>query len=260
MRCLSPFSSAQLRGRQYTRGGDPLVKADSGWILHIATHEGGVVNYRPVPSLYPLEPNRSPIMAEPLTRRHFLRDGTLAAGAAAVAPCAGEHDCRGEPRQGRYEQNRQLQCRDGIPPLRQDGDDDLRGVYGRALEADDTMVPNISKGNAWGMVDLDNPEFQKNRAAVVSRCIDRGMNYIDACTGGEVGWPTPTHFEAGARNAPGLFLGGRRGPQPGVPHLRQTQADDGAGLEAGGIGIRRSVAGHVPGAEQPARPAPRSRN
>ena len=32
----------------------------------------------------------------------------------------------------------------------------------------------------------DNPEFQKNRFDVVSRCIERGMNYIDACTGTEV--------------------------------------------------------------------------
>jgi aryl-alcohol dehydrogenase-like predicted oxidoreductase len=50
----------------------------------------------------------------------------------------------------------------------------------------DTVVGGMTKGDAWGNVALANPEFQKNRAEVVSRCIERGMNYIDACTGGEV--------------------------------------------------------------------------
>jgi aryl-alcohol dehydrogenase-like predicted oxidoreductase len=57
------------------------------------------------------------------------------------------------------------------------------GGHWKRLE---TMVPSVTRGNAWGNVDLDNPRFQQNRAEVVSRCIDRGINYIDACTGGEV--------------------------------------------------------------------------
>ncbi len=36
------------------------------------------------------------------------------------------------------------------------------------------------------MENLDNPEFQQNRHAVVSRCIERGINYVDACTVEEV--------------------------------------------------------------------------
>ena len=50
----------------------------------------------------------------------------------------------------------------------------------------DTVVDGIDKGNAWGMINLGIPGFQKNRAEVLSRAIERGMNYIDACTGGEV--------------------------------------------------------------------------
>jgi aryl-alcohol dehydrogenase-like predicted oxidoreductase len=50
----------------------------------------------------------------------------------------------------------------------------------------DTVVPSLANASAWGMVDPHNAEFLKNRTEVVSRCIDRGMNYIDACTGGEV--------------------------------------------------------------------------
>jgi len=43
-----------------------------------------------------------------------------------------------------------------------------------------------ASGGGWLDIGLDSPDFQKNRAEVVSRCIERGINYIDACTGGEV--------------------------------------------------------------------------
>ncbi len=42
----------------------------------------------------------------------------------------------------------------------------------------DTVVP--------GGVGIDHPDFQKNRYDVVSRAMERGINYIDACTGTEV--------------------------------------------------------------------------
>lgn len=50
----------------------------------------------------------------------------------------------------------------------------------------DKMVPGIYKGRGWLSADLNDPRFQKNRYEVVSRCIDVGINYIDACTGQEV--------------------------------------------------------------------------
>jgi aryl-alcohol dehydrogenase-like predicted oxidoreductase len=50
----------------------------------------------------------------------------------------------------------------------------------------DAVVRRMSKDNNWSTIDLENPDFQKNRADVVSRCIERGINYIDACTSGEV--------------------------------------------------------------------------
>jgi aryl-alcohol dehydrogenase-like predicted oxidoreductase len=36
------------------------------------------------------------------------------------------------------------------------------------------------------MENLKNPEFQKNRHEIVSRCLELGINYVDACTGEEV--------------------------------------------------------------------------
>ena len=42
------------------------------------------------------------------------------------------------------------------------------------------------EGKGWMSAALGNPEFNKNRADVVSRCIERGMNYVDACVQWEI--------------------------------------------------------------------------
>ncbi|MCX5653441.1 MAG: aldo/keto reductase, partial [Planctomycetota bacterium] len=41
-------------------------------------------------------------------------------------------------------------------------------------------------GVGWLSADLNDPHFQKNRYDVVTRCIEAGINYIDACNGAEV--------------------------------------------------------------------------
>lgn len=38
----------------------------------------------------------------------------------------------------------------------------------------------------WMTMNIDLPEFQQNRYEVVSRCIERGFNYVDACCGEEI--------------------------------------------------------------------------
>lgn len=48
------------------------------------------------------------------------------------------------------------------------------------------VVPGIFNGRSWLSANLDDPGFQKNRYDVVTRCIQRGINYIDACTSQEV--------------------------------------------------------------------------
>lgn len=49
-----------------------------------------------------------------------------------------------------------------------------------------TIVPGLFEGKGWLSASTDNSDFIKNRTDVVSRCIERGINYIDACTGPEV--------------------------------------------------------------------------
>lgn len=48
------------------------------------------------------------------------------------------------------------------------------------------MVPGLFKGQSWLSADVNNEGFCKNRRDVVTRCIERGINYIDACTHSEI--------------------------------------------------------------------------
>lgn len=50
----------------------------------------------------------------------------------------------------------------------------------------DTIVPGVSYRGRISAANLDDPDFAKNRRDVVSRCIARGINYVDACTGPEI--------------------------------------------------------------------------
>ncbi len=50
----------------------------------------------------------------------------------------------------------------------------------------DKVLPKAGKGEGWLGASEGSAEFDKNRYDVVSRCIDRGINYIDACWANEV--------------------------------------------------------------------------
>jgi len=50
----------------------------------------------------------------------------------------------------------------------------------------DKMVDGVFARKGWLSAKLDMEEFQKNRYEVLSRCIERGINYVDACTWQEV--------------------------------------------------------------------------
>jgi aryl-alcohol dehydrogenase-like predicted oxidoreductase len=48
------------------------------------------------------------------------------------------------------------------------------------------VVPGLFDGRSWLSADLTSRAFEENRYDIVSQCIDRGINYIDACTKQEV--------------------------------------------------------------------------
>jgi len=56
----------------------------------------------------------------------------------------------------------------------------------RRLGKTNLMVSAVCLGGHWKRVDVMKQDFDKNRHEVVSRLIDVGINYIDACCQGEV--------------------------------------------------------------------------
>ncbi len=103
-----------------------------------------------------------------LTRRQFVRDGAMAAagiaaGLAAAKSGIGQEKERYRTRILNYNENMEY----------------------RRLGKTGLMVSAVSLGGHWKRLP-GNVDLVKNRTEVVSKCIDCGINYVDACTGGEV--------------------------------------------------------------------------
>ena len=129
------------------------------------------------------------------------------------------------------------------------------------------MISAVCLGGHWKRIDMVVPRcygrglarrqpgrtrVPKNRREVVSRCIDRGINYIDACMDQE--------FMAYAKALKGrrdkMYLGFSWSENevryPECRTVEKLQAELRPRPEGSGPGLRRSVADHLPGAEQPA--------
>ena len=116
--------------------------------------------------------NPNPIPApEARTRREFLRDTALAtAGLTLSVNALGAADSTKKP-------------------LNHNTDMEYRRLGRTGL-----MISAVCLGGHWKRIDtvvstaggIDGPDFRKNRYDVVSRCMERGINYIDACTGSEI--------------------------------------------------------------------------
>jgi aryl-alcohol dehydrogenase-like predicted oxidoreductase len=124
-------------------------------------------------------------MAEKLTRREFVRDGAVAAASIAAALGPAGTILAGNPA---GEDTSQI--------LNYSPDMEYRRCGKTGL-----MVSAVSLGGHWKRIDriiggevvpgwmtmkIGRPEFQENRHEVVTRCIERGINYVDACCREEI--------------------------------------------------------------------------
>jgi predicted aldo/keto reductase-like oxidoreductase len=115
-----------------------------------------------------------------MTRREFMRDGTLAAAGLAVGlgavagqtARANETSCKTAAVGGLVKTTRSYNS----------------NMEYRRLGKTSLWISAISLGGHWKKVpySFGTEGFKKNRRDVVGACIEHGINYIDACAGGEL--------------------------------------------------------------------------
>jgi aryl-alcohol dehydrogenase-like predicted oxidoreductase len=118
--------------------------------------------------------------ADGLTRRDLMRSGAVAAAGLAVGGM--QNACAGADVAETRSYNPQMKYR----PLGKTGLWISEVCLGGHWKRVNKMVPGLFKGAGWLSADLDDADFKKNRRDVVTRCIENGINYIDACTVQEV--------------------------------------------------------------------------
>jgi len=119
------------------------------------------------------------------TRRDFIRTGAVAAAGVVAFPAI-RTVYAGNPTNAKTSDilnyNQQMEYRRAGKTNMMISAVCLGGHWKRL----NTIVPGLFRGHSWLSADLNNKQFEQNRHDVVTRCIERGVNYIDACTKQEV--------------------------------------------------------------------------
>jgi len=121
-------------------------------------------------------------MAESITRRDFVKAGALGAAGAALGWTPTYTVYAGNPAKedtaGILNYNEQMEYRRGGKTNVMFSAVCLGGHWKRL----NAVLPDAFKvQGAWDTVSFENTGFHKNRYDVVTRCMERGINYIDAC-------------------------------------------------------------------------------
>jgi len=122
--------------------------------------------------------------ADGLSRRDLMRTG--AAAAAGLATGIGATGCKTTEVSKATEKTRSYNPDMKYRPLGKTGLSISSVCLGGHWKRVDKMVPGVFGGKSWLSADLQNDGFRENRREVVTRCIERGINYIDACTMQEI--------------------------------------------------------------------------
>ncbi|MEF8787663.1 MAG: aldo/keto reductase [Planctomycetota bacterium] len=119
-----------------------------------------------------------------LTRRRFMRNGALAAAGMAAGLSGAE--ALTDKQKRAIENTRSYNPDMEYRPLGDSGLWISAVCLGGHWKRINEVVPKVYNAGHWLSADLDDSEFLKNRHDIVSRCIARGINYVDACTYEEI--------------------------------------------------------------------------
>lgn len=114
-----------------------------------------------------------------VTRREFVRDSAIVAAGVAAGVSAARAADLDTKKILNYNPNMEYR------PCGKTGMITSAVALGGHWKRIEKMAAGEGKGG-WLTHDINNPEFQKNRHDVVSRCMEVGINHIDACTCSEV--------------------------------------------------------------------------
>jgi aryl-alcohol dehydrogenase-like predicted oxidoreductase len=121
-----------------------------------------------------------------LTRRQFVRQGTMASAGIAFGLTATKTVFAGNPDN---DDTSAIPAYNPEMEYRRCGKTDMMTsavCLGGHWKRMDKILGEKEEGEGWFAWGANDPAFNKNRREVVSRCIDRGINYIDACWSNEV--------------------------------------------------------------------------
>jgi len=124
-------------------------------------------------------------MADRLTRREFLKDSAVAAGAIgaglALPPIVKAGEATRVDTRSILNYNSDMEYRRCGRTNMMISAAVLGGHWKRLVK-----VIGGTEPAGWMTSDIERKDFQKNRHDIVSRCIDRGINYVDACCREEI--------------------------------------------------------------------------
>ncbi|MCU0914097.1 MAG: aldo/keto reductase [Planctomycetes bacterium] len=127
--------------------------------------------------------SQQPNQAENLSRRDFMREGaTAAAGVAVGLGAMGSRPAQAAEAAKTRSYHPDMEYR----PLGKTGLWVSAVCMGGHWKRIEKMVPSAVQGENWLGAAIGDEAFKKNRRDVVTRCIESGINYIDACTREEV--------------------------------------------------------------------------
>ncbi len=124
-------------------------------------------------------------MANKVTRREFVRDGMAAAAGVAAGLTATKTVAAGNPAK---EDTRRILNYNSEMEYRRCGKTEMM-ISAVSLGGHWKRLVKIIGGEespGWMTMGIGRSKFQRNRYDVVTRCIERGINYVDACCREEI--------------------------------------------------------------------------